>query len=288
MVYLLIAVTIWSCSYGLVKQNLTGIDPYFASCLRLVLASGFFLPFFRKTELTWTAGLRFFLIGGFQYGLMYCFYLQAVHYLNAYEVALFTLFVPLYINLVEDIYARRFHASNWALAFLGMGGAMIVKYQTPVWEHLRNGFLLMQAANFLFAWGMVEYRYLRRRLPLLKDHQIYMLPFMGAAAFAAVATTLAGGWASYALLDWPTIKALVYLSFVATGIGFFAWYKGATIANPGTTAVMSLLKVPMGVLASIFLFGETTDMLRLGLGLGVVCLAIGLSEWLAAKHKKMA
>ncbi len=286
MFYLLLAVVIWSCAYGLVKQNLTGIDPYFASFLRLSLATLFFIPFFRSRGLTRFLAFRLFLIGGLQYGLMYCFYLQAVHYLNAYEVALFTLFVPLYINLLEDFYSKRFQLSHWIFTLFGMCGAFIIKYQTPVWDHLRNGFFLMQAANILFAWGMVEYRHLRSRmLTSIKDHQIYVIPFAGAACFAGLATCFAQGWGTYTLIDLPTLKALVYLSFIATGLGFFSWNKGATLANPSTTAVISLLKVPMGVIASLLLFGERTDLIRLSLGLFVICLAIALSEWKVRRMK---
>lgn len=278
MFYLLLAVFIWAFSYGLVKQNLTGIDPYFASFLRLCLASLFFLPFFRTRGLSLHLALRFLWIGGIQYGFMYCLYLQAVHYLHAYEVALFTLFVPLYINLLQDFYARQFQVINWLLTAVGMLGALVIQYQTPDWNHLKNGFLLMQGANFLFALGMIQYRQLMKGYPEIKDYKIYFLLFIGAALFAGVATHLCNGWSSYVNLDQKTIIAIVYLSLIATGIGFFSWNKGVTIAVPSTTAVVSLLKVPLGVLASIVFFGNQTDWLRLGIGLGLILLSIGVSE----------
>jgi len=288
MFYLLVAVVIWSVAYGLVKNNLTHIDPYFASCLRLCVAAIFFLPWFRPQGLSKYIVARLLLIGGVQYGLMYCLYLKAMHYLNAYEVALFTLFIPLYIHLIGDFYAKRFHPIHWLMACVGIAGALVIKYQTPVWDHLQTGFLLMQGANLFFAWGMIDYRTLRQKAISLKDHQIYAVIFVGAAIAAALATTLSQGWSSWALLDSHTWGVIVYLSIIATGIGFFSWNKGTTLADPGTTAVISLLKVPLGVIASLVLFNEKTDILRLMIGLSIILGALFISESYARKKQVVA
>ena len=51
-------------------------------------------------------------------------------------------------------------------------------------------------------------------------------------------------------------KSILYLGFVASGIGFFLWNKGATLSNPGTLAAFNNAVVPLAVICSLFLFGE--------------------------------
>ena len=51
-------------------------------------------------------------------------------------------------------------------------------------------------------------------------------------------------------------KSILYLGFIASGIGFFLWNKGATKSNTGTLAACNNAVVPLAVICSLFLFGE--------------------------------
>jgi drug/metabolite transporter (DMT)-like permease len=51
-------------------------------------------------------------------------------------------------------------------------------------------------------------------------------------------------------------KSILYLGFVASGLGFFLWNKGATQSNTGTLAACNNAVVPLAVICSLFLFGE--------------------------------
>jgi drug/metabolite transporter (DMT)-like permease len=44
---------------------------------------------------------------------------------------------------------------------------------------------------------------------------------------------------------------------VASGIGFFLWNKGASKVNPGTLAAFNNAVVPLAILCSLFVFGES-------------------------------
>ena len=91
MWYLLIVSVIWAFSFGLIKKYLPGLDPNLVAFLRLALASLVFLPFLRRRELAPSLLLRLVLLGGLQFGVMYVAYLASYRYLQAYQVALFTI-----------------------------------------------------------------------------------------------------------------------------------------------------------------------------------------------------
>lgn len=95
MIYLLITTVIWGFSFGLIKNNLTGVDPIFVSLCRMVLSLVIFLPFLRLKKLDIRFSLKMVLIGAIQYGVMYICYISSFQFLKAYEVALFTIFTPL-------------------------------------------------------------------------------------------------------------------------------------------------------------------------------------------------
>src|SRR5690606_33214779 len=56
---------------------------------------------------------------------------------------------------------------------------------------------------------------------------------------------------------------LVFLGVVASGGGFFLWNLGLTKVNAGTLAVLNNAKIPLGVLVSLLIFGESAPLPRL-------------------------
>lgn len=217
-------------------------------------------------------------MGAIQYGLMYCLYMEAAQHLQAYEIALFTFFVPLYIIAFQDLYSGRISFFNWGMALLAYGGAMVIRYSTPLDAHLLKGFFLMQGANLCFAWGTIAYRSWRQSRPTLKDHQIFGWLFLGATIFTALVATFKGDWSSLTTMNTSTGLTLFYLGVVSTGIAFFTWNKGAVATHPASVAVISQLKVPLGVLASLLFFGEKSDWMRLSIGFTIMLCALYLTE----------
>jgi drug/metabolite transporter (DMT)-like permease len=282
MKYLIIVSLIWAFSFGLIKTcligSLSGVDPTFVAWARMVIALPIFLPFLRWRRLPGSIAIRLVLIGAVQYGVMYITYLQAYLYLEAYQVALFTIFTPLYVTLINDLHTRRFRPGSLGAAGLAVIGAAVITYQSTSMKGILTGFCLMQLSNLCFAYGQIEYKRLRTSFSHLKDHQVYGLLYLGAAAVTAVATTLIGGWGSLTALDLRQIGTLLYLGLLASGLCFFWWNKGAVLTNAGTLAVFNNLKIPLAVAVSLLVFGETANLFRLISGGAIILIAIWLSR----------
>jgi len=286
MRYLIVVSLIWAFSFGLIKTcligSLSGVDPTFVAWARMIIALPIFLPFLRLRRLPGQIAIRLVLIGVVQYGLMYITYLQAYRYLEAYQVALFTIFTPLYVTLINDLQTRRFRPGSLGAASMAVVGAAVITYHNTSLKGILTGFCLMQLSNLCFAYGQIEYKRLRPSFSHLKDHQVYGLLYLGATAVTAVATTLTGGWGSMAGLHLKQAGTLLYLGVLASGLCFFWWNKGAVLTNAGTLAVFNNLKIPLAVAVSLVVFGESTDLPRLIMGGSLMIFAI----WISRRRQK--
>jgi drug/metabolite transporter (DMT)-like permease len=279
MIRLLLVSLVWAFSFGIVKHGLAGVDASFLSFARLLLAFLVFAPFLGSARLRGGAGvpvLRLLGLGALQYGLMYLLYIHSFAHLKAYQIAFFTIFTPLWVTLIDDLLERRFRAPFLAAAALAVLGTGIVTYRDLGSGGLQTGFWLMQGSNLCFAAGQVLYR--RWRVPRgTSERDVFGWLYLGAVALTLVPAGQATGW-SLPVLGGTQAAALLYLGPVASGLGFFLWNRGAREVNAGTLAVMNNLKVPLGVLVSVAVFGESVEPVRLTLGLGVVIGAVLLNE----------
>lgn len=278
MLYLWIVSLLWAFSFGLIKGQLTGLDASFVAFARLLLAGLAFLPFLRLRGVERRLAVRLALIGAVQYGLMYVTYIYSFRFLKAYEVALFTIFTPLYVTLINDAYHRRLNWFSLLATILAVVGTAIVQQANLLSPDLTRGFLIVQISNLCFALGQVAYREVMRPHPQIKDGQIFGLLYLGgtlAAGFPALFTT---PWASLSLLP-NQVLTLLYLGVVASAVGFFLWNVGARKVNAGTLAIFNDLKIPLAVAVSLLFFGEQADLPRLLIGGSVVLTALLLNEW---------
>lgn len=219
-------------------------------------------------------------IGAVQYGLMYSLYIQAFRYLPAHAIALFTIFTPLYVTLFNDGLERRFRPGHLLLALLAIAGAFLIQYEGRPLREVSVGFILLQASNLCFAFGQVAYRRFRLRREALSDRSIFALLYFGALVVTALATTGSGGWNSVARLDREALLTLLYLGLIASGLCFFWWNLGAVRSNAATLAVLNNLKIPLGVLFSLLLFGETLENPALSLIGATIMIGAGVAaEW---------
>jgi len=276
MLILLVVSLIWAFSFGLVKL-LAGLDPAAVGAVRLAIALAVFLPFLRRGSLKPVAMLRLAAIGAIQFGVMYLLYLRSYAFLKAYEVALFTITTPLFVALLDAALARRWSNRYAAAALFSVAGAAVVVWRSQSGAGVDRGFLLVQASNLCFAAGQVAWRRERRRLPPeLVDGRLFALPFAGALVLTLAASGLSTHWSAFA----PTPAQwliLAYLGAIASGLCFFLWNFGASRVNAGTLAAMNNAKIPLGIAASLLVFGERADLGRLTLGF--VLLALGV--WIA-------
>ncbi|MFH1807934.1 MAG: EamA family transporter [Pseudomonadota bacterium] len=274
MIELLLVSLLWAFSFGLVKGELVALDPSWVAFCRLVIAAAIFAPLVRWRELPRRLVVELALLGGVQFGLMYATYIAAFQVLKSFEVALLTIFTPLFVVAVEAMLAR---SLRWlflvaaGLATLGTGLAMreSLVQASPAW----TGILLMQLSNLCFALGQVWYRRLLAREHGIVDRQVFGVLYVGAALTAALLTLVLGDVEKVAMTG-RQFGVLVYLGAVASGLGFFLWNRGARRVDVGTLAVFNDLKIPLATLVSLLVFGEQANLQDLALGGGLVILAL--------------
>jgi drug/metabolite transporter (DMT)-like permease len=274
MIWLVVVSLVWAFSFGLIKRHLVGVDPTLVAFVRVALSLIVLAPFFRRRGLGGRDALVLGVIGAVQFGLMYVAYTAAYAHLPAYTVALWTIFTPLFVCLIDDLLERRVRLWPVAAAVLATLGAGLV--WTPAGEAWR-GIVLVQVSNAAFAFGQVAYRRWRRARPEARDAEVFALLYLGAAV-----VTLPGAWpklGSLAALSGAQALTLIYLGVVASGLGFFLWNFGAARTHAGGLAVANNLKIPLGVACSLLVFGEKADLLRLTAGGAIVAAALALATW---------
>ena len=282
MIYLAIVSLLWAFSFGLIGNALSGVDSFFTATVRLGCATLLFLPFLRTKEIVRVDRLRLVLIGAVQFGVMYACYMRAFQYLPSHLVAIFSILTPLYVVILHDLRQRTFSSRYLVAALLSVLGAAAIKAKTIPTGDFWIGFGLMQAAGIAFAYGQIAYRDWKHGNPQTKDRSVFALLAMGGTTCAGIAGALLSDWSTLEVKpdQWKTI---FYLGFVASGVGFFLWNKGASKSNPGTLAAFNNAVVPLAVLCSLFIFGESQSMdlengIRLALGSALILGALVVSQ----------
>ncbi|HZZ19342.1 MAG TPA: EamA family transporter [Opitutaceae bacterium] len=273
MLLLLIVSLVWAFSFGLVKR-LGGLDPTAIATLRLTLSLAVFLPFLRPKGLGAFQVVRLALIGAVQFGIMYILYQKSYAHLHAYEVALFTITTPLFVTLIDAVFAGAWRTRYAVAALLSVAGAAVLVWHSFGDSAIIGGVLLVQLANLCFAAGQVAWRYERKRLPAkFSDASVFAIPFAAAVLTAFACSLGTTNWAGFTATSqqWLT---LIYLGAVASGICFFLWNKGATQVNAGVLAAFNNAKIPLGVAVSILVFREKADLARLLIGGGLMALGV--------------
>lgn len=278
MIYLFIVSLIWAFSFGLIKNQLAGVDANFIAAARLLISLLVFLPFLRLRAVSRRLGLRLVLTGVVQYGLMYIAYQYAFRFLQAYEVALFTIFTPLYVTLIHDAFRRRLHLLSLLATLVAIAGTAIVKQADLFKPELIQGFLIVQISNLCFAFGQVYYKEIMQKQQGLMDLPVFALLYFGGALAAMLPTIFFTPWDTFSL-NGSQLLTLLYLGAVASGLGFFMWNVGARKVNAGALAIFNDLKIPLAVAVSLVFFGEQTELISLLLGGGLVLVSLVVNEW---------
>jgi len=281
MLLLLLVSVIWALSFGLTAQ-VSDLGAPFVTVARTVLAALVFLPFLDVKGLSTRQVLAFAGIGALQFGLMYLLYITSFRWLQPSEVALFTIFTPLFVTLVGDLFERRM---SWV--FLLTAGVAVVGTGICVWSGLGRsglvwGFLLMQGANLCFALGQVLYR---RAAPASgkRDRELMGLLYLGASVVAVALAAPTVQWDKVLGMTLRQGAVLLYLGVVASGLGFFLFNAGARRTDLGTLAIFNNMKIPLAILASGLIFHETVDWERLAIGGAVIACALGLNAVTGAR-----
>ncbi|WP_428773977.1 carboxylate/amino acid/amine transporter [Vibrio sp.] len=278
MFYLSAVTLLWAFSFSLIGVYLAGqVDSWFAVLMRVALASLVFLPFLKFRGVSKRLIGQLMVVGGFQLGLMYCFYYQSFLLLSVPEVLLFTVFTPLYVTLIYDWLKGRFSPWYLVTAFIAVLGAVVIKF-AGVSDNFLLGFLVVQGANLCFAIGQVGYKFIMEKQQAdLPQHSVFGYFYLGALVVATLAFLLLGNSDKLPTsgLQW---SILVYLGLIASGLGYFAWNKGACQVNAGALAVMNNALVPAGLLVNILIWNRDVDLLRLAIGGAIIMLSLWINE----------
>jgi drug/metabolite transporter (DMT)-like permease len=285
--YLLFVSLVWAFSFGIIKDNLAVIDPNFIAFARLLIALLAFLPFLRLKGLPGRLALRLGLTGMLQYGLMYISYQYAFGYLKAYEVALFTIFTPIYIALINNLLRRRFYWLPLLTAFLAVAGAAVVEQASLNQQGIILGFLIVQVSNVCFAFGQVYYKELTSQHPEIKDFQVFALLYLGGVALTALSTLVFTKWQTVAF-NLTQFLSLLYLGLIASGVCFFLWNFAARKVSIGALAIFNNLKIPLAIAVSLIFFQEKANLPSLLSGGLIMLAALLINEIGAARLKPTA
>ncbi len=285
MIYLIVVSFIWAFSFGLIKGNLVGIDSNFVAFARLFISMIVFLPFLKLKNIPKSVFVKLFFIGAIQYGIMYAVYIYAYQFLKAYEVALFTIFTPIYITLINDILNRKFHSAFFLLALLSVLGAGIISYKGLSDNNLLIGFLLIQGSNICFAGGQIFYKKAMNEIKNVSDHSIFAILFSGASIVTLVLSFFTVELSSIILTS-KQILTIIYLSIISSGLCFFLWNKGARLVSTATLAVFNNLKIPVAILVSLIVFSEDANIIKLVLGAGIILTAYFLQRFVPKNNSE--
>ena len=277
MLYLLAASLIWAVSFGLIKHQLAGLDACFVAFVRLALSLFLFLPLLRLRGIGTRLALALMGTGAVQYGVMYVTYIHSYKYLEGYQVALLTIFTPIYVVLLHDIQSRRFYRLFLLAACLAVAGAAVLLTSDGVGSSAWRGAAVLQISNVCFAFGQLQYRRLRRCIGERRNHEVFGLLYFGAFIVAGLGTLFMSARSGMTPTGTQWL-VLLYLGILPSGLGFYLWNVGATRTNAGTLGVFNNAKIPLAVAVSLLLFGESARIAPLLIGGGTLLAAVALSE----------
>ena len=278
MFYLLLVSFIWAFSFGLIKNQLAGLDSTAVAVVRIALSALVFLPLLKPSLATPRQRFALCAVGALQFGLMYLLYLRAFHYLQSFEIALFTITTPFYLLLLDALFRRRFERAFWLAALLSIVGAAVIVWKKDAANvSSLTGLGLIQTSNICFAAGQLAYRRIREGMTKTPDFSVFGWLYLGAVAATGATSFAVGSWSNFhpSLSQWAV---LIYLGVLSSGLCFFWWNRGATLVNAGTLAAMNNAKVPLGVACSLLFFGEHANWARLAVGGSLLAVAVYLAE----------
>ena len=291
MYALIIVSLVWALSFGLIKGQLTGIDPILVSTIRLVLCGLTFAVFIRFNQ-SFRFQLQLFTLGIVQFGVMYWAYIQSYQYLPGYLVAVFTIFTPIYVLLISAFYQRRLSWTLFAPILLSIGGAAIIVFKAPQSTDWLNGFFILQVANIAFAFGQVTYKNLTKTVSkesdsqpnngtsMITHHLSNMgIMYLGACVFITLVASINNSFANISEISSKQWLILLYLGVIASGVCFALWNFGAKQVSTSSLAIMNNGYIPCAVLFSLSLFGENANIEKLIIGSALMLISL----WLANK-----
>lgn len=263
MIWLIAACLLWGPSFGLVPIVIGkyGVDPYTLSVLRMGYALLLFLPLMRPKKYLPRKRLALTFLGALQFGFMYVTLFLSYQYLEGYEVALVTIFTPIYVSLLGHFLSKKPMKLRPVLCVLvAVVGAGIIRYARPEQNGFWTGFLIMQACNLSFATGQVVYRKLMHRTERFEDAHVFGWMYLGALGAALIGWMLFGkpmeALSELRVLPLPAWGIILWLGLIPSGLAFFLFNHGALKVDEDSLAIVNNLKIPIALIITLLIFQQ--------------------------------
>ncbi len=276
MIFLIISTIIWAFSFSIIGNYLSSdIDPWSLSLIRVIISFLIFLPFIdlkiNKKRMVYIIG-----VGAIQIGFMYSFYLNAFSFISVEKILLFTIFTPIYVTIISDIFQKKIKNFFLFLSILSVIGSLIIRI-TDVQLLDLKGFILIQGANFSFALGQVLYkRYIKNNSKLDYNLNEFGYFYFGAIIIASLGSLIMIDSLSYpkSTTQWLLV---LWLGAIASGLGYYFWNRGSVLVNNGTLAVMNNLVIPLGLFIEIVFFSKLINVTNYIIGALIILSSIYFS-----------
>tara|TARA_Y100000739_G_scaffold100548_1_gene86162 strand:- start:9 stop:848 length:840 start_codon:yes stop_codon:yes gene_type:complete len=276
MIFLIISTIIWAFSFSIIGNYLSSdIDPWSLSLIRVIISFLIFLPFIdlniNKKRMVYIIG-----VGAIQIGFMYSFYLNAFSFISVEKILLFTIFTPIYVTIISDIFQKKIKKFFLFLSILSVIGSLIIRI-TDVQLLDLKGFILIQGANFSFALGQVLYkRYIKNNSKPDYNLNEFVYFYFGAIIIASLGSLIMIDSLSYpkSTTQWLLV---LWLGAIASGLGYYFWNRGSVLVNNGTLAVMNNLVIPLGLFIEIAFFSKLINVTNYIIGALIILSSIYFS-----------
>lgn len=275
----LFAVVIWGASPPMTKIAVGSFDPALVAALRTAIAGVAAAPlvlFLRMRFPRDGKGAGLLLLAAFcgYIGFPLVFSI-GIGLTSGAHGALALAILPLFTGLFAALIERRLPGRDWwlgsALALIGEACLIAFRGGGSIDGATLAGDLIVLSSAIIASAGYVAGARLAQRGYSSWNTTFWGVVLAGLVMIAAM--PLAGGgqdWQAAALPGW---LAVLYLAIGVTILGYVAWYWALGAGGIARIGVFQFLQMPVGLLVSIALLGET---LTAGLGVSALLIFAGV------------
>ncbi len=270
----------WGLSFPLARILVGEMEPLWITCFRFLLG-GSVLFIFSAAKSSWQiikqqSWKLIIFLAVFEFFLMYFLYLSSLKYLPASKVAALTLTTPAIILLFESFFRKKLPGFKIVIpVLLAILGAATLYNRNP--GTIMNGsdqlfgFTLILGSNACFAFANVVMRPKIQASSLLV---ISLAQLLAALMSGIVSFSLTGLPKNLTLSNWGI---LIYLSVIATGLGFWFWNRSINKLGALYPSLISNLKAPIAAILSMIILSEIVPNI-MWLGMAFLILSAGLAH----------
>lgn len=263
-----ITVLIWGTTYIFSKNLLNHLTPLEIVAYRFTLAYGVLLLLYPKFSFSydWKVERLFFMLGLLGVTAYYILENVALSYTQASNVGLIVSSIPLFTAIVAHFMHKdeKFHKKQlYGFVFAIIGIFLVVFNGAYVLNLSPTGDLLALTCAIIWAF----YSNLVKKVgssmsPFLMARKTF---FYGIVTMIPIVTFMGIGVPSQTITSFKVLGSLLYLSLIASLLGFVMWNKAIKmIGSVKTSVVIYLIPLISMVSALIFLKEQITTVMLLG------------------------